>query len=206
MERQAHARPICRPNQVGYARTLSDPADVRRAVAALQTLGVGSANIYIDRGLYGRQRARPFLEAAIAACSRDSALVVASLATLARSRGDLSAIETRLQHAGVDLIVDGRSLQSVSSGTRTLLLSTFDHDLAHMAIDEDGWMAQRRRDPRGGRQRLDALQQQSVREAFDSDCYTALEVAAMFGVSRATVFRIAGPAGAEPRPLRPREY
>ncbi|MEH0938106.1 recombinase family protein [Micromonospora psammae] len=46
---------------IGYARVSTDEQDLTAQLDALAGLGVGAERIYVDKGLTGKNRARPGL-------------------------------------------------------------------------------------------------------------------------------------------------
>ena len=64
---------------IGYARYSMDSQDLAAQTQALKALGVDGARIYVDHGLTGRNRERPGLKEALAACRSGDTLVVTKL-------------------------------------------------------------------------------------------------------------------------------
>ncbi|NMF09990.1 recombinase family protein [Corynebacterium xerosis] len=81
---------------IGYARVSTDRQDLTAQRHALLALGVDDTRIYTDQGLSGRNRDRPGLAQAIAACRAGDTLVVTKLDRLARSVTDAAAIAAEL--------------------------------------------------------------------------------------------------------------
>ncbi|SBS73001.1 hypothetical protein MIPYR_30346 [uncultured Microbacterium sp.] len=71
--------------QIGYARVSTADQDLTAQRDALLRLGVRDANIYVDHGMTGTNRARPGLREALAAVRSGDTLVVTKLDRLARS-------------------------------------------------------------------------------------------------------------------------
>ncbi len=92
---------------VGYARVSTDAQDLTAQRDALKALGVGARRIYVDHGLTGRNRERPGLRQAMAACREGDTLVVAKLDRLARSVPDARDIAAELTAAEVKLNLGG---------------------------------------------------------------------------------------------------
>jgi DNA invertase Pin-like site-specific DNA recombinase len=93
---------------VAYARCSTDQQDLTAQRDALVAMGVDPERIYVDHGLSGKNRDRPGLRTALAACRRGDMLVVTKLDRLARSVPDadheqspLSIIEIPQVLAGV---------------------------------------------------------------------------------------------------------
>ena len=81
---------------VGYARCSTDNQDLTAQRNALKALGVPEDRIYVDHGLTGRNRERPGLKEALAACRSGDTLVVTKLDRLARSVRDAKNIADEL--------------------------------------------------------------------------------------------------------------
>ncbi|WP_072701073.1 recombinase family protein [Rhodococcus coprophilus] len=60
---------------IGYARCNAAGQDLRAQRTALKRLGVPDARIYTDKGYTGRNRHRPGLREALAACREGNTLV-----------------------------------------------------------------------------------------------------------------------------------
>ncbi|MBC7632548.1 recombinase family protein, partial [Aeromicrobium sp.] len=61
---------------IGYARCSTDSQDLAAQQDGLVALGVKAKRIYVDHGLTGRNRDRPGLREALAACRSGDTLVV----------------------------------------------------------------------------------------------------------------------------------
>lgn len=74
------------------------------------------------------------------------------------------------------------------------MISGFEADLIDLALAEDEWVHEQRRqrDQRRLRRSLTALQAQHLRQIFDTRRYTATQIGALFGLSKASVFRLVG--------------
>lgn len=92
---------------IGYARVSTDRQDLTAQRHALLSLGVDDTRIYTDQGLSGRNRDRPGLAQAIAACRAGDTLVVTKLDWLARSATDAAAIAAELANRKVALNLGG---------------------------------------------------------------------------------------------------
>ncbi len=92
---------------IGYARCSTAGQDLRAQRTALKRLGVPNDRIYTDKGYTGRNRHRPGLREALAACREGGTLVVAKLDRLGRSAVDLRAIADELEAKGTRLNIGG---------------------------------------------------------------------------------------------------
>ncbi len=68
---------------IGYARCSTDEQDLTAQKNALAALGAKPERIYVDHGLTGRNKQRPGLREALAACRAGDTLVVTKLDRLA---------------------------------------------------------------------------------------------------------------------------
>lgn len=100
--------------KIGYAQLSTVDQDLTVPREALAALGVDPKRIYVDHGLTGRNRERPGLRQALAACHRGDMLVVTKLDCLARSVPDPRDIADELTASGV-LINIGRDLMTNSA-------------------------------------------------------------------------------------------
>ena len=92
---------------VGYARYSTDRRDLTAQREALVDLGVEADRIYTDKGLSGKNRARPGLDQAMAAVREGDTLVVPKLDRLARSVPDARHMADQLEAKGVKLVLGG---------------------------------------------------------------------------------------------------
>lgn len=180
--------------KIGYARVSTLDQDLEIQVSQLHNLGVDPRRVYADHGLTGRNRARPGLRQAIAACRAGDELVVTKLDRLARSMDDARDIAQELHHAGVTLVI-GRDRYDPDSPMGNLLFNVlamvaeFESDLIRARTREGMALARQRGRLRGSKPKLSKLQHRNLLRDFDSGEYTAAELAAQYGVSRATMYR-----------------
>ena len=92
---------------IGYARCSTDNQDLTAQRDGITALGVQSKRIYVDHGRTGRNRDRPGLREALAACRAGHTLVVTKLDRLARSLPDARDIVEGLTAAEVKLNIGG---------------------------------------------------------------------------------------------------
>ncbi len=92
---------------IGYARCSTDDQDLTAQRDGLSALGVKPKRLYVDHGLTGRNRDRPGLREALAACRAGDTLVVTKLDRLARSLPDARDIVEELTVAEVKLNIGG---------------------------------------------------------------------------------------------------
>jgi len=92
---------------IGYARCSTGTQDLTPQRDGLAALGVKTNRVYVDHGLTGRNRDRPGLREALAACRAGDTLVVTKLDRLARSLPDARDIVEELTTAEVKLNIGG---------------------------------------------------------------------------------------------------
>ena len=187
------------PNQargvrIGYARCSTDKQDLAAQTEALRGLGVADGQIYIDHGLTGRNRKRPGLDQALAAVRTGDTLVVAKLDRLARSVPDARAIADELKAKGVKLQL-GSSVHDPDDPMGKMffnILATFaefESDLIRMRIREGMAVARAKGKLRGKKPKLSDMQAKELRRMYDRGEHSVADLAAVFGVSRPTVYR-----------------
>lgn len=189
---QAAARP-CRSDPhklVGYARTLLDPADLRSAVVELNTLGVHSEHIYLDQ--VAGERGLDGLRLALRTLQPGDVLVVSRLARLARSLPHLAHLAAQVEQQGARLTVGADELTTLPHTHLLSLLTEFEVELVDQAIKDDAWETTQRTDGRGHTVRVSPVHAVQLRQLFDAGT-PRRELARLFGISRATTFRVAGP-------------
>jgi DNA invertase Pin-like site-specific DNA recombinase len=126
---------------IGYARCSTDAQDLTAQHDGLTTLGVQANRIYVDHGLTGRNRDRPGLREALAACRSGDTLVVTNLDRLARSLPNARDIVEELTAAEVKLNIGG-SLHDPNDPIGRLLfnvlamIAEFESDLIRMRTRE----------------------------------------------------------------------
>ena len=119
---------------IGYARCSTDNQDLTAQKNALKALGVDEERIYVDHGLTGRNRDRPGLREALAACRSGDTLVVTKLDRLARSVRDARDIADDLSSREIRLNLGG-SVHDPTDPVGRLLFNVL--ALADTAINKD---------------------------------------------------------------------
>jgi len=182
---------------VGYARCSTDKQDLEAQHGILLGLGVAADRIYVDRGLTGTRRARPGLDQALAAVHPGDTLVVPKLDRLARSVPDAREIGDSLSARGVKLSLGG-SLYDPTDPTDPMgkmffnILATFaefEVDLLRMRTREGMAIAKAKGNLKGKPPKLSVRQQAHVLRLHQDGEHSIADLAELFGVSRATVYR-----------------
>ena len=186
---------------VGYARCSTDKQDLSAQCQALQDLGVSADRIFTDHGLTGTSRSRPGLNQALAAVRQGDTLVVAKLDRLARSVPDARAIADQLSVKGVKLAL-GQTVYDPTDPMGKMffnILATFaefESDLIRMRTREGMAIARAKGKLRGKQPKLSEKQRKELRRMHATGDYSIGDLAEVFAVSRATVYRTLNRAAA----------
>lgn len=178
---------------IGYARVSTYEQDLTAQRNALEKLGVDSRHIYTDHGLTGTNRERPGLRIALAACREGDTLVVAKLDRLARSLRDASDIVDELTAKGVKLNIGGSVHDPLDPVGRLLfnllaMVAEFESDLIRSRTREGMQVAKAKARLRGSHP-SSLPQQRHLMELHMAGRHTTAELAELFNVGRATVYR-----------------
>ena len=179
---------------VGYARCSTDKQDLAAQRHTLCGLGVGDDRVYLDHGMTGRNRKRPGLEQALAAVRTGDTLVVPKLDRLARSVPDARAIGDSLTAAGVRLSIGGTVYDPTDPMGKMFfnILATFaefELDLLRMRTREGMAIARANGKLKGKQPKLSPHQRAHVLKLVSTGEHTIAELAELFTVSRATIYR-----------------
>lgn len=189
--------------KVGYARVSTDGQDLTAQRDALEALGVKPDRIYVDHGFTGTNRDRPGLREALAACLLRGRRQLRPLAAKAAfGLGDLHALagpgadEVGLKLSDHRQDVEEEPADGVGRVVRRA--SEIELDLARGKLVGD--VARVRHRPG---EPVELGDDQGVAGAHLVDLHragrhTGAELAELFNVSRATVYRAVGRAGADP--------
>jgi DNA invertase Pin-like site-specific DNA recombinase len=179
---------------IGYARVSTYEQDLSVQRQALERLGVMPERIYTDRGLTGANRDRPGLRQAMAACRDGDTFVVTKLDRLARSLRDARDIVDELTGKNVKLNLGG-SIHDPNDPVGRLLFNVlamvaeFESDLIRARTREGMQIAKAKGRLRGKQPKLTAAQQEVLMKVHGERTHTTTELAAVFNVSRSTVYR-----------------
>jgi DNA invertase Pin-like site-specific DNA recombinase len=179
---------------IGYARCSTDRQDLTAQRHALHELGVSDDRVYLDHGMTGRNRKRPGLEQALAAVREGDTLVVPKLDRLARSVPDARAIGDSLSASGVRLSIGGTVYDPNDPMGKMFfnILATFaefEVDLLRMRTREGMAIARAKGRLKGKTPKLSARQRVHVLNLVQAGEHTIAELAELFSVSRATIYR-----------------
>lgn len=180
---------------IGYARCSTDEQDLTAQRAILAGLGVAEERIYLDHGLTGTGRARPGLDQALAAVRFGDTLVVPKLDRLARSVPDARAIGDSLAARGVRLSLGGAIYDPADPMGKMFfnILATFaefEVDLLRLRTREGMAVAKAKGRLRGKQPKLSTRQQAHLAALHATGEHSIAELAELFSVSRASVYRV----------------
>jgi DNA invertase Pin-like site-specific DNA recombinase len=182
---------------IGYARCSTDNQDLTAQRDGLIALGVKPKRIYVDHGLTGRNRDRPGLRQALAACRAGDTLVVTKLDRLARSLPDARDIVEELTAAEVKLNIGGSIHDPIGRLLFNVLamIAEFESDLIRMRTREGMKVAKAKGRLRGKAPKLSATQETHLVGLYRAGKHTTAELAELFSVGRSTVYRAVQRAG-----------
>jgi DNA invertase Pin-like site-specific DNA recombinase len=179
---------------IGYARCSTEKQDLAAQRQMLRGLGVSDERVYLDHGMTGRNRRRPGLEQALAAVREGDTLVVPKLDRLARSVPDARAIGDSLSASGVRLSI-GAMVYDPNDPIGKMFFNImatfaeFEVDLLRMRTREGMAIARAKGKLKGKQPKLNARQRLHVLGLARTGDHTIAELAELFSVSRATIYR-----------------
>jgi DNA invertase Pin-like site-specific DNA recombinase len=179
---------------IGYARCSTEKQDLTAQRQILRELGVAEDRIYLDHGLTGRNRSRPGLNNALAALREGDTLVVPKLDRLARSVPDARAIGDSPAARDVRLSLGGSVYDPNDPMGKCFfnILATFaefEVDLLRMRTREGMAIARANGRLKGKAPKLSRTQRAVLIKLHGAGDHTIAELAELFSVSRATVYR-----------------
>jgi DNA invertase Pin-like site-specific DNA recombinase len=179
---------------IGYARCSTDRQDLTAQRRALHELGVGDDRVYLDHGMTGRNRKRPCIEQALAAVREGDTLVVPKLDRLARSVPDARAIGDSLAARGIRLSLGGTVYDPNDPMGKMFfnILATFaefEVDLIRLRTREGMAIARENGRLKGKQPKLNPRQHAHLLGLYEAGEHTISELAELFSVSRATIYR-----------------
>ena len=180
--------------KIGYARVSTQGQDLTAQREGLERLGVEAERIYVDHGLTGTNRDRPGLREALAACRAGDMLVVTKLDRLARSLPDARHIADELTRRRIVLSLGGNAYDPTDPVGKLLfnvlgMVAEFEADLIRARTREGMAIAKAKGRLRGTKPKLTPAQQRHLLAVHAAGEHTSGELAELFGVSRATVYR-----------------
>lgn len=179
---------------IGYARVSTERQDLAAQLAELGRLGIERKRIYTDKRSGKATADRPGLREAIAAASEGDVLVVTRLDRLARSVPDARDIVEQIYDHGAALQI-GTSVHDPNDAVGRFLFNAlamvaeFERDLISQRTKEGLAIARSKGRLNGKPPKLSPKRAARLLEDHESGTYTSAELAELYGVSRATVYR-----------------
>jgi DNA invertase Pin-like site-specific DNA recombinase len=157
-------------------------------------LGIEPKRIYVDHGLTGRDRNRPGLREALAACRAGDTFVVTKLDRLARSVRDAHQIADDLAGREVKLSIGGSVHDPADPMGKLLfnvlaMVAEFEGDLIRARTREGMKVAKAKGRLRGKQPKLSTSQESHLVKLHTAGEHTMYELAELFSVGRSTVYR-----------------
>jgi DNA invertase Pin-like site-specific DNA recombinase len=182
--------------KVGYARVSTKGQSDDSQVDELTAYGVDK--LFVDHGVSGKHAARPELDAALEYMRPGDVLVITRLSRAMRSLKHLLELADQLRERGIGLIVLKQSIDTTSPTGRLVfhILGAIDEFQRELIVEgtREGLEAARARGRTGGaKAKLTPAQAKEVKKLY-ADGRRPMEICELFGISRATLYRIIGPA------------
>ncbi len=178
----------------GYARCSTDKQDVEAQRQALHALGVDAKRMHLDRAQTGRNTQRPELAKVLAAVRSGDEIVVIKLDRFARSVVDARTLADQLHVDGVRLNINGTVYDPTDPVgkmffTMLAMFAEFEADLISQRTREGMAIARQKGRLKGKPPKLKPATEKHMVALFHAGEHTVGEMADMFGISRATVYR-----------------
>ncbi len=182
--------------KVGYARVSTKGQCDDSQVDELTAYGVD--RLFVDHGVSGKHADRPELDAALAYLREGDVLVITRLSRAMRSLKHLLALADELRERDIGLVVLKQQIDTTTPTGRLVfhILGALDEFQRELIVEGtvEGLAAARARGRTGGRKpSLSASQVKHTRELYAAGKTTVAEIAALFDVSRQTVYRALEP-------------
>lgn len=177
---------------IGYARVSTPDQNPDHQVDALLRAGVAERDIHLDIAS-GAKASRPKFDLVMRLLRAGDTLKVTRLDRLGRSLLHLVTLGTELRDREIGLHVIEQGIDTAIPEGRAMfgmlsVLAEYQRELI-VANTHNGLAAARARGRAGGRRpRLTADQAAVAQRLYDDGEHTVAQIAAMFGVSRSTVY------------------
>lgn len=188
----------------GYGRvsTLDQNLDAQKDAL----LNAGVHEVFLEK-ITGTKSSRPQLDLVRQMLRSGDTLVITRMDRLGRSAKDLLTIVSELGDRGVNLEIieqhiDTKTAEGKLFFTMVAAFAEFEHSMM-VSRTKDGLAAARARGRVGGRKaKLTSLQIKEIQRLYQARELSVQDIAAMFNVSRPTVYRVLDelPGEKDPRP------
>ena len=182
--------------KIGYARVSTKGQNDDSQVDELSAYGVDK--LFIDKGVSGKHASRPELDKALAYLREGDVLVITRMSRAMRSLKHMIELAEDLRSRGIDLVVLKQNIDTTSPQGRFVfhIFAAMDELQRELIVEGtvEGLAAARARGRTGGRKpSLSASQLKHARQLYADGKATVAEIAALFGVSRQTIYRALEP-------------
>jgi len=180
--------------KIGYARVSTRGQCDDSQVDELNAYGCD--RVFVDHGVSGKLAARPQLDAALEYMREGDVFVITRMSRAMRSLRHMLELADTLNKRGIGLVVIKQSIDTTTPHGRLVfhLLASIDEFQRELIIEgtREGLEAAKARGRRGGaKAKLNARQQAEVKKLF-AEHRPPREICELFGISRATLYRIVG--------------
>jgi len=176
---------------IGYARCSTVAQDTEIQLAALAGYGVPAGRVYVDEGFTGTDTGRPGLDQALAAVHAGDTLIVPRLD---RSVPDACSLADLIISHGARLqigstVYDPEDPFGKMSFNILATFAEFEADIIRLRTIEGMARARQRGKLKGKQPKLNGQQRAHLLQLDREGRKTPTELAGLFGVSRATIYR-----------------
>jgi DNA invertase Pin-like site-specific DNA recombinase len=191
----ATAAPRARPGAlIGYARCSTVAQDTEIQRAAFAGYGVPADRVYVDEGFTGTNTGRPGLDQALAAVHAGDTLIVPRLDRFARSVPDARSLADLIISRGAHLQIGPAVYDPADPFGKMFFnilasFAEFEVDIIRLRTIEGMARARQRGRFKGKQPKLNGQQCAHLRQLDREGTKTPTELAELFGVSRATIYR-----------------
>lgn len=157
-------------------------------------MGIGEDGIYVDHGLAGRNRNRPGLGEALAACRAGDTFVVTKLDRLARSVCDAHEIADESARRDIKLNIGGSVHNPLDPIGKLIfnvlaMVAEFEGDLIRARTREGMKVAKAKGHLRGKPPKLSPAQERHLVMLHAAGEHSMYELSELYSVARSTVYR-----------------
>ena len=179
---------------IGYARCSTVAQDTEIQRAALSGYGVPADRIYVDEGFTGTSTNRPGLDQALAAVHAGDTLIVPKLDRFARSVPDARSLAEVITGRGARLQIGPTVYDPMDPFGKMFFnilasLAEFEVDIIRLRTTEGMARARQRGKLKGKQPKLNPQQRAHLLQLDREGKKIPTELAELFGVSRATIYR-----------------